>query len=74
MEVSSKGYAGGVTSLQDVPNILDGLLIRSEIHSATHIIYAYPFDDGSEIHENFDPDGDYGIGFNLLREMKKKTF
>ena len=46
---------------------------KPEVASATHVIYSYRIrqSDGSVL-ENFDSDGDYGMGLNLLKKMQQK--
>ena len=38
---------------------------------ANHRIYAYRINQGRTIVENFDSDGDHGIGLELLRKMQE---
>jgi hypothetical protein len=71
-----KGYVADVASLVDVRGTLDSLIRRPDVAAATHVIYAYRFhvDDNPEnvMVENFDSDGDYGVGLKLLRAMQDK--
>ncbi len=67
-------YNADATNLQDVRWVLDTLMSKTEVASATHVIYSYRFrqSDGSVL-ENFDSDGDYGMGLNLLKKMQQKN-
>lgn len=71
-----KGYVTDVASLDDVRATLDLLVRRPEVAAATHVIYAYRFhvddDPEKDLVENFDSDGDHGVGLKLLRAMQDK--
>ena len=60
-----QGYCSEVVDLNDVRDVLNELLRNPRISSATHVIYAYRCDAG----EDYDSDGDWGIGFGLLKHM-----
>jgi hypothetical protein len=64
------GYAADVQNEQDIAAVLEQSLELAGVASATHRIYAYRYEDGSCIAENFDSDGDDGIGFQLLKSMR----
>ena len=65
------GYAADITGIQDLSNVIDRLLLQDGVAEATHRMYAYRFDGGgTNPIENFDADGDDGIGFELLKAMR----
>ena len=65
------GYAAEVSSLNHVREVLDSLLMDTEIASRSHVMYSYRIDDGNDsLIENFESDGDWGVGFNMLKFMK----
>ena len=66
-----QGYAADADNEQDVAAILDQSLLLPGVASATHRIYAYRYEAGSVIVENFDSDGDDGIGLQLLKSMRE---
>lgn len=72
-----KGYVNDVTSLEDVRATLDALVARPDVSAASHVIYAFRFhqDDDTDkpLMENFDSDGDHGVGLKLLRAMQEKN-
>lgn len=70
-----RGFVADVTSLSDVGQALDVLVRRQEVASATHVIYAYRIQtsSGGDVIENFDSDGDYGVGLQLLKAMQRQT-
>ena len=60
------GYACEVHSLDDVRDALNQLIRNPHIASATHVIYAFRCETG----DNFDSDGDWGIGYGLFKHME----
>ena len=65
------GYAADVTNLEDVSVVLEQSLKLDGIAAATHRIYAYRYKgSGGGINENFDSDGDDGVGLQLLKAMR----
>ena len=65
------GYTAEVSSLNDVREVLDSLLMETEFASCSHVMYSYRIDDGDDsLIENFESDGDWGVGFNMLKFMK----
>jgi uncharacterized protein YoxC len=60
------GFAARVTSMQEVSDVLELVKSKPEIASATHLMFAYVM--GQK--QNFDSDGDYGVGLHLLRHMR----
>ena len=65
------GYAAEVKSMDDVSVVLDQTLMIDGAADANHRIYAYSINQGRTIVENFDSDGDHGIGLELLRKMQE---
>ena len=61
-----QGYACEVHTLDDVRDALNQLLRNPNIASSTHVIYAYRCEAG----DNFDSDGDWGIGYGLFKQME----
>ncbi len=62
------GFAARITSMQDVSDTLE--LVRSEpnIAAANHLMFAYILGQN----QNFNSDGDYGVGLYLLRYMQEQ--
>ena len=47
--------------------------ITPQVATANHLIMAYRFtDSGGKLRENFDSDGDFGAGIELLKFMRNK--
>jgi hypothetical protein len=69
-----RGFSSSVSSLDDVSQTLDMLMRRHEVASASHVIFAYRILDGvsGDITENFESDGDHGVGLRLLKEMQQE--
>lgn len=69
------GYCAAAKDIKDVANVRQYLISnKHEVTTATHVIYAYRFESrGKVTHENFDSDGDHGMGFNLLEMMRKNA-
>jgi len=68
---SFTGFVARVSSMQNVADILHLAKEKPAIAAANHLIYAYRFGDTEDtIRENFDSDGDYGVGLHLLQHMK----
>jgi hypothetical protein len=65
-----KRYAAKVTCIDDVSTVLDQALLVEGVAEATHRIFAYRIQQGRATVENFDSDGDHGIGLELLRKMQ----
>ncbi len=66
-----QGYNAEVNNPSDVAAVLDHSLYLDGVAAATHRIYAYRCkSDSGVIHENFDSDGDEGIGLALLCAMR----
>ena len=66
-----QGYATRVSSLRDISIARQQLLLRDGVATANHIITAFRIDDGNSIQENFFSDRDYGVGLELLKNMKE---
>ena len=66
-----QGYAAKVSNDPDVASTLEQSLELDGVATATHRIFAFRYDDGHGINENFDSDGDDGIGLKLLRSMQE---
>lgn len=66
------GYAAHVKSLSEVSAVLTSLKLQPAAARADHLIYAYILtnSDGLISHCNYDSDGDWGVGLELLRFMK----
>jgi len=65
------GYAADVTNLGDVSVFLEQSLKLDGIEAAPHRIYTYRYKgSGGGINENFDSDGDDGVGLRLLKAMR----
>lgn len=69
-----RGFTANVVSLNDVRQTLDTLLRRQEVATASHLIFAYRIscDTSSDILENFESDGDHGVGLSLLKAMQRR--
>jgi hypothetical protein len=67
---TSTGYVAKVTCIDDVSAVLDQALLVEGVAEATHRIFAYRIQQGRATVENFDSDGDHGIGLELLRKMQ----
>ena len=67
-----RSYSAMATNLHEVKEVIDTLLLRPEVVSATHLMYAYRFHDHSHDHliENFDSDDDHGLGLEILKAMR----
>ena len=64
------GYAASVADLDELATLLDRSLLLDGVSEATHRMYAYRIDNSHTIMENFDADGDDGIGLELLKSMR----
>ena len=64
---SFRAFVASVTSMEEVKAARDKILEIPEVTKATHAIYAYRLKDGPE---NFDSDGDYGMGLALLKSLR----
>lgn len=70
-----QGFAAKVSDMLDVRRSIDALIQKPGLANATHIAYAYAFSDHSQGRtENFQSDGDYGLGLELLRIIQKKNY
>jgi len=68
-----RSYSAMATNLHEVRDVIDTLLQRSEVASATHLMYAYRFHDQSQnLVENFASDDDHGLGLEILKTMRTK--
>ena len=69
-----RGFAGKVSSLQDVSDALATTYLRPELSDAKHISYAFRLRDarGATI-EDFESDGDFGVGLELLKHPTSKS-
>ena len=69
-----KGFAAEINNMDDIRTVIDTLLLRSEVSTSTHVMYAYRFSDDEEVMcENFQSDGDWGIGFHMLKFMRDNS-
>lgn len=69
-----KGYAAEINDMDDIRTVIDTLLLKSEVSTTSHVMYAYRYaDDGGEMCENFESDGDWGIGFHMLKFMRDNS-
>jgi putative IMPACT (imprinted ancient) family translation regulator len=68
-----KGYAAGITHEQDVALVLEQCLELEGFATSTHRIVAYGYQHGNNMVENFDSDGDDGVGRKMLRAMQEKN-
>ena len=66
-----QGYAAKVSNDSDVAVTLEQSLELDGVATATHRVFAYRYEDGHGIKENFDSDGDDGIGLKILRSMQE---
>lgn len=66
------GYACKAANMNDVRVVMDTLLCNTEVASATHVMYAYRLSEQDSIVENFESDGDWGIGFSILKFLRSK--
>ena len=66
------GYASTVQSSEDVSTVLSQLGSDPAVAARTHRIYAYRYKINKTIHENYDSDGDHGIGLKMLRVMQEQ--
>lgn len=67
------GFASPVSSLDDISKVRQHLLITvPELATANHLVMAYRFaaPHNGKLDENFDSDGDHGMGLELLRSMR----
>jgi hypothetical protein len=60
------GFIAKVTNMQDVGDVLHMVKSKPEIAAANHLMYAFRV--GNK--QNYDSDGDYGVGLHLLRHMQ----
>ena len=67
------GFARKVSCLGDVREVIDTLLLEPHIALSTHVMYAYRIDNGDSVIENFESDGDYGVGYNMLQFLKEEN-
>ena len=70
---SFHGYAARIRSIQDVSGALNMALTIPELASANHLMCAYRFGDGDKWNQNFDSDGDCGVGLHMLEYMIDNT-
>ncbi len=64
------GFAAKVYGIDDVASVLDSSLLMDGVASAAHRMYAYRYeDDKGTIYQNFDSDGDDGVGSEILKAM-----
>ncbi len=59
-----------VTSLEDVREVLNQVLLEPGNANASHVVHAYRFQEGDMTVENFDSDGDHGLGLELLKTIR----
>ena len=62
------GFAASVMSMQDVSDVLEMVKYEPSIAASNHLIFAYKMGPN----QNFNSDGDYGVGLHLLRYMQSK--
>jgi len=60
-----------VTCMDEVSAVLDQALLIDGVADANHRIYAYRIQQGKVSVENFESDGDHGVGLELLRKMQE---
>ena len=65
-------YACKASNMNDVRVVMDTLLCNTEVASATHVMYAYRLAEEDSIVENFESDGDWGIGYSILKFLRSK--
>ena len=65
------GFVANVTSLQAVSDVINLARNSPQMAAATHLIYAYRVGD-KDVKQNFDSDGDYGVGLTLLTQMQER--
>ena len=66
------GYASEVSNVEDVAVVLDQHLQLGGVATASHRMYAYRFRSSKgKILENFESDGDEGVGMELLKAMSE---
>lgn len=69
-----KSYAVSVSSLAEVNHGINLITTMPDVSSATHLIYSYRFkDDHGKITENFQSDGDHGLGLESLKYLRMHT-
>ncbi len=67
---SFAGFAANIFNLDDVASVLDNALLMDGVATSTHRMYAYRYKDGDgTVYQNFDSDGDDGVGSELLKAM-----
>lgn len=67
------GYAASVTTLEEVSAIRSKLLCRPEVARSSHVMLAYRIATKKGFTENFDSDGDHGVGLEMLRAMQNSN-
>lgn len=70
------GYAVPASTLKEVSGVMRSLRQQPNIAGASHIVYAYIInnDAGDVLLQNYDSDGDWGSGLELLRHMSTEGY
>ena len=69
-----KSYAMEVVNLKVVNDAMTQVLQMSGVASATHVIHVYRIRQQSHnLSENFNSDGDHGLGLTLLNLLRTHT-
>ena len=67
-----RGYCAKVNDIKGVSDTRQYLLYnKPDVSKATHIIYAYRFEQRGKLTENFESDRDWGTGHELLKMMRQ---
>jgi hypothetical protein len=65
------GYCAPVTSLDDVSSAVNNVIASCP---SAHVMFAFRYqDDSGTLRENFESDGDYGVGLEMLRHMREQN-
>ena len=71
---SFKASVTRINSLHDIRDAHDNLLHEQAYANATHLSYAYRIVDAAgNIEENFDSNGNSGVGMQILRRLRKES-
>lgn len=69
------GYASKISNIHDVSAVKQELIKTTpQIATANHLMMAFRYSDvNGKTCENFDSDGDFGVGLEMLKSMRKKN-